>query len=142
MNNIRQSQEKIFLLFTRYVLAFAFLSAVADRFGIWGAAGTANIAWGNFENFENYVAFLNPYLHLSLISILSWFVTIIEFVFAMFLILGFFTRKVALLSGLLLVLFALSMIFASSIKVVFDYSVLSAASAAFLLYFLSSEDEV
>jgi hypothetical protein len=33
----------------RLPLAFSFLSAVADRFGLWGPFGTAGVAWGDFE---------------------------------------------------------------------------------------------
>lgn len=41
-------------LFLRLALAASFLSAVADRFGIWGAYGNAHVAWGNFARFINY----------------------------------------------------------------------------------------
>ena len=32
----------------RLALGLSFLSAVADRFGWWGAFGQLNVAWGNF----------------------------------------------------------------------------------------------
>jgi hypothetical protein len=37
------------VLYARMALGAAFLSAVADRFGLWGKYG----GWGNFANFEH-----------------------------------------------------------------------------------------
>jgi uncharacterized membrane protein YphA (DoxX/SURF4 family) len=51
------------------------------------------------------------------------------------LIVGFKTRTVSALSGLLLLSFATSMTTGLGIKTPFDYSVFSAAAAAFLLAF-------
>jgi hypothetical protein len=45
--------------FLRLALAAGFLSAVADRFGLWGPAGAANVAWGAWQPFVDYVAKLN-----------------------------------------------------------------------------------
>jgi hypothetical protein len=45
--------------FLRVALAAGFLSAVADRFGLWGPAGAANVAWGAWQPFVDYVAKLN-----------------------------------------------------------------------------------
>src|SRR5689334_17930898 len=39
----------------RVALAFSFLSAVADRFGLWGQFGSG-VAWGDFERFTAYTA--------------------------------------------------------------------------------------
>ena len=35
-------------VFLRCALGLGFLSAVADRFGLWGAFGQPNVEWGNF----------------------------------------------------------------------------------------------
>ncbi len=35
-------------------LAAGFLSAVADRFGLWGPTGTPGVAWGGFDPFLVY----------------------------------------------------------------------------------------
>ena len=40
----------------RVALAFSFLSAVADRFGLWGPFGVAGVGWGDFERFTAYTA--------------------------------------------------------------------------------------
>ena len=45
--------------FLRIALAAGFLSAVADRFGLWGPPGTPGVAWGNWSEFLDYVAALN-----------------------------------------------------------------------------------
>ncbi|HBL44992.1 MAG TPA: DoxX family protein, partial [Planctomycetaceae bacterium] len=36
---------RLALWFVRLALAASFLSAVADRFGLWGAVGTGEVAW-------------------------------------------------------------------------------------------------
>jgi hypothetical protein len=49
------------------------------------------------------------------------------------LVLGFFTRVAALLSGLLLLWFALTMTFALGVKAPLDFSLFSTSAGAFLL---------
>ena len=49
-------------------LAFSFLSAVADRFGLWGQFGVGGVAWGDFERFTAYTARLLWFLPQSLVS--------------------------------------------------------------------------
>ncbi len=140
MNTIKENQQKIILIFVRLAIAIGFLSAVADRFGFWGNAGESGVAWGNFESFEAYVAFLNPYLNLALVPLISWVVTLLEIGLAVLLIIGLYLRFTALVSAFLLLSFALSMTLISGVKAPFDYSVFTAASAAILLYlFLSNE---
>jgi hypothetical protein len=41
-------------VFLRAALGFSFLSAVADRFGLWGAYGRSHVAWGDFPHFVVY----------------------------------------------------------------------------------------
>ena len=43
-----EALRRITPVFLRLVLGGAFLSAVADRFGLWGPAGTRNASWGDF----------------------------------------------------------------------------------------------
>ena len=38
----------------RMALAAGFLSAVADRFGLWGPIGTPGVSWGGFAKFLDY----------------------------------------------------------------------------------------
>ena len=49
-------------VFLRFALGFTFLSAVADRFGFWGAFGEPHVAWGNFARFVAYTGKLNWFL--------------------------------------------------------------------------------
>ncbi len=76
---------------------------------------------------------INPWAPDSLVPALGALATFAEIVFALALLIGFKTELVARLSGLLLLLFAFSMTFSVGIKGVFDYSVFSAAAAAFAL---------
>jgi uncharacterized membrane protein YphA (DoxX/SURF4 family) len=117
----------------RLALAAAFLSAVADRFGIWGPPGSEGVAWGSVPKYEEYVALLNWFLPASLISPVGWAATIAEVVIAMGLLVGWRLRWFALAAGVLLTIFAVAMFAALGPKPPLDYSVLSAASAAFLL---------
>ena len=59
-------------LFLRFALAAAFLSAVADRFGLWGAPGGINVAWGEFPAFVEYTAQVNSFLPAGLAPVLAW----------------------------------------------------------------------
>jgi hypothetical protein len=47
--------ERVGVFYARVALGCAFLSAVADRFGLWGKYG----GWGNFANFTRYTAQVN-----------------------------------------------------------------------------------
>lgn len=119
--------------FARLALAAAFLSAVADRLGMWGLPETAGVSWGSIEDYEAYVAKLNPFLPTAVIPTVGWVVTVLEVVLAIGLILGRQLRWFALASGILLTIFAVAMAAAIGPKPPLDYSVLSAAGAAFLL---------
>jgi len=122
--------NKIIKLFLRLAISVGFLSAVADRFGIWGKEVSV---WGNWENFLNYTKLINPWFPDSVIPTIGTLATAAEIIFAVFLIIGFKTELFAKLSGLLLLIFALSMAFSTGIKIAFDYSVFSASAGAFAL---------
>src|SRR5215470_16770076 len=104
------------LLYVRLALGSTFLAAVTDRFGLWGPPGTSNVAWGNFDNFLAYTAQLNPDLPTA------WIVTLAEVACGLALIVGFQTRRVAVVSGLLLLAFALGMIRGAGIKAPLNFS--------------------
>ena len=120
-------------IFLRLALGIAFLSAVADRFGLWGVYGQPNVAWGNFARFVDYTAKLNWFLPAALIPALAIVATAAEILLGLLLVLGWKTRIAALLSGVLLIVFALTMTVALGVKAPLDASVFSAAAGALLL---------
>lgn len=127
MSIINQKSVKIFL---RLALSIGFLSAVADRFGLWNAAVSA---WGNWVNFMAYTKVLNPLIPQSLITPVAIIATAAEIIFPIFLLIGFKTELFAKLSGCLILLFGFSMVFSVGIKAPLDYSVFTSAGAAFAL---------
>lgn len=126
--NLKIMKIKLIKLFLRLAISLSFLSAVADRFGMWPAEISV---WGNWQNFVDYTAVINPWMPASLIPMLAGIATIAEIVFGLFLLIGFKTELFAKLSGLLMLIFALSMTFSVCIKSGFDYSVFTASAAAF-----------
>jgi len=130
MKNITIPQAGLIL---RIVLGITMLSAVADRFGLWGAPGDPGVAWGNWDNFIAYTQTLNSFASKSVAGILGALATFFEILFGLFLIIGFKTRIIALGTSGLMLLFALSMAISVSIKAPFDYSVFTSSAAALLL---------
>lgn len=122
--------ERGIKLFLRFALAAGFLSAVADRFGMWSKEFSV---WGNWNNFLDYTRVINPWLPDSFIPAIGTLATAAEILFAIFLLAGFKTELTAKVSGVLLLLFGLSMTFSTGIKGALDYSVFSASAAAFAL---------
>jgi hypothetical protein len=117
----------------RVALAAGFLSAVADRFGLWGMPGTPGVAWGDWPHFLNYTGRLNWFLPSSFIPMVGAVATLAETALALLLLTGAWLRCTALASGILLLLFALAMTFALGIKAPLGYSVYVGAAAAFYL---------
>lgn len=122
--------NRIVKIFLRLALSAGFLSAVADRWGMWSPE---NSAWGNWESFVEYTGVLNPWMPEVMIPIAATVATAAEFVFALFLIVGFKTEKTAFLSGVLLLAFAVSMTLYLGVKAPLDFSVFSASAGAFAL---------
>lgn len=120
-------------VFLRFALGFSFLSAVADRFGFWGPFGEHQVAWGTFVRFVAYTGQLNWFLPKWTITTLAILSTCAETILGFLLLLGWRTRTTALLSGVLLLLFAVTMAAALGIKAPLDFSVFSASGGAFVL---------
>src|SRR5215469_6490531 len=117
----------------RVALAFSFLSAVGDRFGLWGPFGVAGVAWGDFERFTAYTARLLWFLPPSLVSPAAALATGAEVIVAGGLLVGWRLHWGAFAAAALLLSFALTMSCALGVKAPLDYSVWTAAAAAFLL---------
>jgi len=120
-------------VFLRLALGISFLSAVADRFGIWGVYGQRNVAWGNYARFVDYTAKLDWFLPAAMIPAVALTATAAEALFGLLLVLGWKTRITAFLSGVLLTAFALAMTVALGAKAPLNFSVFSAAGGAFLV---------
>jgi thiosulfate dehydrogenase [quinone] large subunit len=126
-------------LYLRLALGVAFLSAVADRFGIWGPPGGHNVAWGNFTLFTQYTAQVNPWAPPALVPMLAWTATVAEAILGAALLGGVYTRLAGLASGVLLSLFAIGMTIGTGVKSALDASVFSAAAGAFSLVLLGPD---
>jgi uncharacterized membrane protein YphA (DoxX/SURF4 family) len=120
-------------VFLRLALAAGFLSAVADRFGLWGPPGTPGVGWGGFDPFLAYTGELLWFLPTGLVPAAGWAATVLEVLLAVGLLAGVRLRAFALASGLLLTVFALAMTVALGPEPPLSYSVWSAAAGAFLL---------
>lgn len=125
--------KNLIILLLRLALGIAFLSAVADRLGFWGNPESALTAWGNWDNFLGYTSTLTFGASGILLQILAVLATVLEAVLGILLILGYKTKQSALLSGFLLLTFGLCMTLSTHFKYAIDYSVFTAAFAAFLL---------
>ena len=108
-------------------------SAVADRFGLWGPAGTPGVAWGSFDPFLAYTGKLLWYLPAGLVAVAGWAATVLEVLLAVGLLVGVRLWAVALASGALLLAFAVAMTVALGPEPPLSYSVWAAAAGAFLL---------
>lgn len=120
-------------LVARLGLGASFLSAVADRFGVFGPPGAPHVAWGDFAHFVAYTRQLTPLAPTWLVPTLAWGATLAEIGVSVLLLPGLFSRHAALVAGGLLSTFAIAMATSIGIKAPLDYSVFSAAAAAFLV---------
>jgi putative oxidoreductase len=125
-----QTLERAGILYARIALGAAFLSGIADRFGLYRGR---NVGYGDFDGFVRYTAQVNSFMPAATIPFLAWAATAAELFLGIALILGFWTRWVALGSALLLVLFGVAMAISFGIKSPMDYSVFSASAGAVLL---------
>lgn len=117
----------------RLSLSAAFLSAVADRFGLWGGPGKPNIAWGAWQPFVSYTGQLTAYLPHKLVTPAAIAATAAEIVLGVWLLVPWRTRLAALASAALLLAFAVSMVLALGVKAPLNYSVFTGVAAALAL---------
>jgi putative oxidoreductase len=125
-----QTFERPAILYARITLGAAFLSGIADRFGLYTGR---NVGYGSFTGFVEYTTKVNSFMPASTIPFLAWAATAAEFFLGVALIIGIWPRWVALASAVLLVLFGTAMAISFGIKSPLDYSVFSASAAAVLL---------
>jgi len=112
---------------------------VGDRLGAWGRHGSPHASWVDWHHFRIYADRLNWYMPAAVRPATAVLATTAEAIFAIALITGFRLREAAIGSGVLLTIFAISMSLALGIKAPLDYSVFTAAAAAFSLAVLSAD---
>ena len=85
ISTIWKKEDSMFLRWDSYssvilrcALGVGFLSAVADRLGLWGSFGQPNVEWGNFSRFLEYTQMLNWYVPAGMIPILGVIATAAE----------------------------------------------------------------
>ena len=99
---LKENGTEIVRLFARFALGASFLSAVADRFGLWGPYGAKNVSWGISLISRSTRATVTSLFASSLTVSFAWAATVAETLFGILLIVGFKIRMTAILSGLLL----------------------------------------
>ena len=129
----RPNMLRFAVFYLRWSLGLTFLSACADRFGLWGPHGSQYAAWGDWPHFVAYAATLNWFLPAWLQSPVAWIATLAELSLGVALVLGVYLREAAYSSAVLLGLFALAMTFSLGIKAPLNYSVFVDVGAAWLL---------
>src|SRR5690349_4665797 len=87
-------------LYARIALGAAFLSGIADRFGLYGP----NVGYGTFAGFIRYTAQVNSFMPSSTIPFLAIAATIAELFLGIALIIGMWTFWVAIAAAVLLIL--------------------------------------
>ena len=123
----------------RLTLATAFLSPVGDRLGAWGPHGSPHVSWGDWPHFRIYAEQLNWYMPAAVQPAAAVLATAGEVIFAIALIAGFHLREAAIGSGALLTIFGISMALSLGVKAPLDYSVFTAAAAAFSLAVMAAD---
>jgi len=126
---IRPSWARWAAFYARVTLGAAFLSGIADRFGLYGS----KVGYGDFAGFVRYTAQVNSFMPPSTIPFLAWAATVAELFFGIALIVGIWRVWVALGAAALLILFGTAMAISFGIKSPLDYSVFSASAAALLV---------
>jgi putative oxidoreductase len=129
--------ERWGVLYARIALGAAFLSGIADRFGLYTGR---NVGYGDFAGFVSYTAKVNSFMPAFSIPFLAWAATAGELALGIALILGIWPRWVALGSAVLLALFGIAMAISFGIKSPMDYSVFSASACAILLALYSDRE--
>ena len=120
-------------LFLRIALGAAYLAFGLDRLGIWGKAGQHNVSWGDWQHFKKYASEVMNFLPYSIAGIFAITATIAEISFGALLIIGKWTKYAAIGSGLLSLMFAISMSISFGIVQPLSYSVFTVSAASFLL---------
>lgn len=122
-------------------MAVTLLSAVADRFGLWGPHGAPHVAWGDWVHFVAYTGLLNGWAPKELVRVLAWVATVLEAGLAVGLLAGFYLEYVAYAAAVLFAAFAWAMTIYTGVKAPLDASVFGDMTAALLLGVVARMDK-
>lgn len=120
-------------LYLRIALGVEYLVPGLDRLGVWGPHGSPHVSWGDWAHFIGYARAIMGFLPHQLSDLFAVIATIGELSFGTLLIIGLFTRWAAIGSGILTLLFCLSMTISFGIVAPLSYSVFGVSAASFLL---------
>ncbi len=120
-------------LFLRLALGIGYIVPGLDRLGIWGKYGSKNISWGDWQHFVSYAGEVMSFLPAALVQPFAITATVCELGLGLLLLIGKWTRMAAVGSGILALLFALSMTVSFGIVSPLSYSVFTVSAASFLL---------
>lgn len=121
------------VLIARGFLATAFLGSVADRFGIFGGPGTADVSWGSFAAFIDYTREVNAFLPGSFAPALAVLATGAEAVVGLGIVFGGWQPFAARVATCILITFGLAMTISLGWRSPFEYSVWLLAGGTWML---------
>lgn len=139
-SNPRKNTQKIAQFFLRLSIGVAYFIFGTDRLGLWGKYGEKNVSWGDWQHFMIRAEEIMNFLPHSLVEPFAVIATAAEISFGVLLIIGFKTRLSALGSGILALLFAISMTISGGFLSPLGYGVFAISAASFLLYTIESYD--
>lgn len=138
MNTNRPNAQQISQLFLRLAIGVAYFIYGTDRLGLWGKYGEKNVSWGDWQHFMVRAEEIMNFLPHTLVEPFAIIATAAEISFGVLLIVGFKTRLAAAGSGILALLFAISMTISEGFLSPLGYGVFAISAASFLLYTIES----
>jgi len=128
-----KKQLSVIQLFLRCALGIGYLVPALDRLGVWGKNGQPGISWGDWQHFVQYAGEVMSFLPHTIVNVFAVTATLAEISFGILLLIGQWTKWAALGSGVLALLFAVSMAISFGIVSPLSYSVFTVSAASFLL---------
>ena len=128
-----KNYQPLIQLFLRFALGIGYLVPGLDRLGVWGKNGQPGISWGDWQHFMQYAKETMSFIPAALVPVFAVIATIGEISFGILLLIGLWTKQAALGSGILALLFAVSMAISFGIVSPLSYSVFTVSAASFLL---------
>ncbi|MFD4441860.1 hypothetical protein ACFWPK_19005 [Nocardia sp. NPDC058519] len=108
---------------TRVALGVLFAGSVADRFGMFGAPGSAGVSWGSYAEFVDYTRTLLPAFAADAAPIAAGVATVAEAVLGTALIFAVRPRLTAAAAAALFTMFAVAMVTSVGFAETADYAV-------------------